>query len=113
MHSLRDSGKREELEIWAWENKIDLIMLQETWINQCAVERREKYTIFFSSADDNDSNKTEAGVAIMIMNKHLGKIVDVDPIDDRLMAITLRGTVTDTFVNTYMYTAKDPEKKPS
>ena len=46
----------------------------------------------------------------MIMNKHLGKIVDVDPIDDRLMAITLRGTVTYTFINTYMYTAKDPEK---
>ena len=78
-----------------------------------SVERRERYTIFFSSADDNNSDKTEAGVAIMTMNKHLGKIIDVDPIDDRLMAITLRGTVTYTFINTYMYTSKDPEKKPS
>ena len=42
MHSLRDTGKREELEMWAWENNIDLILIQETWINQCAVERRER-----------------------------------------------------------------------
>jgi endonuclease/exonuclease/phosphatase (EEP) superfamily protein YafD len=110
MHSLRDSGKREELEIWAEKENVDLILLQETWINQCAVERRSKYTIFFSSDDKNDTNKTEAGVAIMISNKHLNKIIDIDPVSDRLMAIIIRGTVTYTIINHYMHPSKDPEK---
>ena len=112
MHSLRDTGKREELEIWAKDNDVDMVMIQETWTNMCAVERREHYTTFFSSDDDNETDRTEAGVAIMIANKHLNKVVDIEPTSDRLMAITLRGTVTYTFINTYMYTASNPEKNP-
>jgi exonuclease III len=113
MHSLIDSGKREELEIWAEEHKIDISLIQETWIYQCAVERRAKYTIFFSSDDNNLNNRTEAGVAIMIKNKHLNKIIDIEPISDRLMSISLRGTVTYTFVNTYMHTSAHPDKNPA
>ena len=46
----------------------------------------------------------------MIKNKHLNKIMDIDPIDDRTMKIVMKGTVPHTFINTYMYTAKDHEK---
>ena len=56
------------------------------------------------------TSNTEAGVAIMIHNKHLGKIQNIDPVDDRLICLELKGTVTTTFQSTYKYTAKDHEK---
>ncbi len=75
------------------------------------VERRKRYTIFFSSNDGKDTDRTEAGVAIMIKNTHLNKIVDVDPISDRIMAITLRGTVTHTHSSTHTCTPANTQGK--
>ena len=113
MHSIRDSGKREELEMWAEENNIDIILIQETWTNQCTVERRAKYTIFFSGNDENTTDKTEAGVAVMIKNKHRNKIIDIEPIGDRLMVISLRRTVIYPFINTSLHTSTHPERNPA
>ena len=45
----------------------------------------------------------------MIKNELLQMTEDIDPIDDRLMTLTLRGTVPHTFTNTYMYTAENHE----
>ena len=46
----------------------------------------------------------------MIANKHLNKIQNIEPIDDRLMTITLREAGHTTFINTYMYSAADHEQ---
>ena len=40
------AGKREMLELWASKEKIDIILIQETHINQAGVEKRKNYTIF-------------------------------------------------------------------
>ena len=45
----------------------------------------------------------------MIKNELLKMTEDIDTIDDRLMTLTLRGTVPHTFTNTYMYTAENHE----
>ena len=48
---------------------------------------------------------TEAGLAIAINNKYKQNIDTIHPISDRLMAITLKGTVNISFINIYAYTA--------
>ena len=109
------AGKREMLEMWAKKENIDIILIQETHVNQAGVERRKEYTIFFSENDKllddagNQKKITHAGVAIMVRNKLLDSILEINPIDDRLMSITLRGAVQTTFINTYMYTAENTE----
>ena len=82
-------GKRELLETWAEVNEVDIILLQETKINQSGIEKRKDYTIFFSG-DNTEEEHTEAGVAIMIKNSLLNTVIDVIPIDDRIMTITIR-----------------------
>ena len=99
------------LELWAKKNNIDIILLQETKVNQAGVEKRKHYTIFFSESVEAEGPTTHAGVAIMIKNSMLESVLEINPIDERLMSITLRGPVHTTFINTYMYTAKDTEKK--
>ena len=46
----------------------------------------------------------------MIANKLLDSILEINPIDDRLMSVTLRGAVHTTSINTYLYTAENCEK---
>ena len=43
----------------------------------------------------------------MVRNDLLNHIHAINPIDDRLMSITLKGTVQYTFINTYMHTAQN------
>ena len=40
------AGKREMLEMWAKSKDVDIILLQETKINQAGFERRKHYSIF-------------------------------------------------------------------
>ena len=87
-HSL---GKRELLEIWAEENNIDIILLQETHLNITKTEKRGRYTIFYSGDERSKSTHTPAGVAIMIHNKHKNTIADINPMSDRIMTLELRG----------------------
>jgi len=103
-------GKREQIEIWAKENDIDILLLQETHINQTAMEKRGEYTVFLSGSG-NGQDRTEAGVGILIKNKLLNTLIEIIPIDDRLMTVTLRGkNMSYSFINTYMYTAENQEK---
>ena len=46
----------------------------------------------------------------MIRNKHINKIEEINPLDDRLMSITMKGKLPHTFINPYMYTAENCEK---
>ena len=74
------------------------------------MEKRGEYTLFLSGSG-NGQDRTEAGVGILIKNKLLNTLIEIIPIDDRLMTVTLRGkNMSYSFINTYMYTAKDHEK---
>ena len=46
VRGLLSAGKRETIEIWAIKNNIDIILLQETKINQAGLERRENTQFF-------------------------------------------------------------------
>ena len=55
IRGLKKLGKRELLETWAEHRNLDIVLIQETHINQTAMERRSKYTIF--SADKPKNRK--------------------------------------------------------
>ena len=54
------------------------------------MENRWEYTLFLSGSN-NGKERTEAGVGILIKNKLLNTLIEIIPIDDRLMTVTLRG----------------------
>ena len=91
------------------EHDIDILLIQETMVNQICKERRKHHTIYFSGTDSGN-NHTEAGVAIMIKNTHLRNIHNINPIDDRLMSITMRGSLEYSFINTHLHTAEHTER---
>ena len=59
-----------------------------THTNNNAKEVRKGYTWFLSGNDKQDSH-THAGVAIVIRNDWIKYIVDVGPMNDRIMWMTL------------------------
>ena len=58
IRGLISAGRREMLEIWAKENNVDIVLLQETHINQAGMERRKHYTLFCS---ENEEIRNEQG----------------------------------------------------
>ena len=48
------------------------------------------------------------GVAIIVDNSYLQYVEDIEPISDRLMYITLRGTMPTTIITAYMPAADRP-----
>ena len=97
------------LELFANKSNIDIILLQETHFSQAGVERRRHYTTCFSEKEEIDEKTISSGVGIMIRSSLLGAVMEINPIDGRLMSITLRGTVHTTFINAYMEMAKKQE----
>ena len=45
-------GKREQIEIWAKKHDIDILLVQETHINQTAMEKHGEYTLFLSGSSN-------------------------------------------------------------
>ena len=90
---------------------IKILALQETKINLNAKEQRTHYTFFFSGDTTNlkqngDINDyTHAGVAIVISNELLNYIQDINPINDRIMTITLGYVKPLTIICNYSYPA--------
>ena len=46
----------------------------------------------------------------MIKNKYLNKILNIIPLDERHIELTLRGTAPYTFINTYHHTSANCKK---
>ena len=94
-------GVRDEVEKWMTSRNIKILCLQETRTKENTRETRKKYTWFFSGEGGN-SNTYTPGVAIIIHNNFLQYIEDIEPISDRLMYITLKGTFPITIISAYM-----------
>ena len=45
---------------------------------------------------------THTGVGVMINNKIINAVLEINPYDDRFMSITLRGSVNSTFISAYI-----------
>ena len=81
-------------------NKVPILGLTETRNNQNSRENRKQYTWFVSG--EGGRKEYTGGVAIIIHNSYLQYIEDIEPITDRIMYITLRGTLPTTIITTYM-----------
>ena len=93
------------------ENKVDILVLHETKSPQNKRETRKDHTWYFSG---NGSNKCDHGVAIIVKNQLTKHILDIEPINERLMYIILDSTLPTKIINTHIPTsvasADDKEK---
>ena len=88
------------------ENNVSIALIQETRIGQNTREARKNYTWYFSG--ENGRPEYTAGVAIVIKNKMIKHMEDIEPINDRLMTMKLKGTLQIKIINTYIPQAKRP-----
>ena len=98
-------GKREEVEDWMKSNNISILALQETKSPHNKRETRKDYVWYFSG---NGQDKCHHGVGL-VRRKDLAKHIEgIEPINERLMYITLDGTIQTNIIVTYMPTSIDP-----
>ncbi len=86
-----------------------LAFIQETRIKHNTKEARKEYTWYFSG--ENGRETYTAGVGMIINNKYIQHIDDIEPINDRLMRLTLKGSLPVTIINTYIPTADRPQQE--
>ena len=84
------------------DNNIGIVALQETKSPHSKRETRKDYTWYFSG---NGENKCNHGVGIVIRNDLAKHITDIEPINERLMYITLASTLPINIIVTYMPTS--------
>lgn len=107
---MKMQGKREEIEKWMKDNEIRIAVIQETRIAQNAREARKEYTWYFSGENPIMAGYT-AGVAIVIDNKLIKHIVDIEPINDRAMYIILKAAIQLTIITTHIPQAMRTEEE--
>ena len=95
-------GVREEVDQWMKDNNIGILAIQETKSAQNKRENRKDYTWYFSG---NDENRCHHGVGFVVRNDLAKHIKDIEPINERLMYITLDSTLPINIINTYMPTS--------
>ena len=94
-------GKREEVEGWMKKHNIRIMVLQETYVKQNTREVRKGFTWYFSG-ENKTGREWTAGVAIIVETTYVKYIEDIEPINDRLMHITIRGTMPITLICVYI-----------
>ena len=100
IRGIKKPGVREEIEYWMTEKEIDILCLQETRNKQNSRESRKSFTWFFSG--EGGREEYTAGVGMVINNNFLKYVEDIEPVNDRLMYATLRGTIESNIICTYM-----------
>jgi len=95
------AGKREEIETWMEENKIDIAVIQETRTPTDTRETRKKYTWYFSGSKRTQDGYTD-GAAIAIRKEWIQHIEDIEPINDNIIYITLKGHMPVTIIGVHM-----------
>ena len=95
-------GKGEQVDDWMTDNKIDILALQETKCSENKRENRKDHTWYFRGHGE---DKCEQGVGIIINNKLAKHIEDIEPINERIMYITIGGTLPINIIVVYMPTA--------
>lgn len=84
-------------------------MFNKTRNNQNSRETRKQFIWFFSG--EGGSKEYTAGVGIVVSNKFMQYVEDVEPISGRLMYITIRGTLETNIICTYMPPADRPDEE--
>ncbi len=111
---LMRQGKREEVEAWMKKHNIAILFLQETHTAVDSRETRGSYTWYFSGEKKLLEEQWTAGVGVVIENKHIQHITDVEPINDRTIRIMIMRRMPTTMIGAYMpqagRTEEDREK---
>ncbi len=95
-------GKREEVEAWMKKNDIAILFLQETHSAWDSREARGNYTWYFSGEKKLLEEQWTAGVGVVIENKHIQHVEDVEPMNDRMIRLAIKGSMPTTMLGVYM-----------
>lgn len=110
--NIRDINKvrvREEIQKWMKQEHVKIVCLRETRAKQNTRETKKDYTWFFGG--ERGRPEYTAGVAIVVHNSYLQDIEDIEPINCRVMYITLRGAMPTTIISAYLPTADRPSEE--
>ena len=108
---LMRQGKREEVEEWMKKQNIAFLFLQETHSASNSREARGNYTWYFSGEKKLEGANWTAGVGIVVENKHVQNIADIEPVSDRIIRITLNARLPITLLGIYLPQAGRPEEE--
>ena len=93
------------------EKEVWITGLQETRIGQDSRESRKEYTWYFSGEKHKDKKKVH-GVGCVINNKIIQHIEDIEPINERIMTVTLKAILPIKIIICYAPIAnRDTEEK--
>ena len=102
------SGVRGEGEQWVQRKQVSIVGLQETGSRHNTKQSRNQSTWPFNGEGSREG--FTAGVAVVISNSFLQYAQDIEPVSDRLMYVTLGGTINATIIIiTYLPTADRPD----
>ena len=88
-------GTREEIETWMEQSKIEISLIQEARGKYNSREARKTHTWYFSS--ENPTNPQFAtGIAVVIRNQLVKHILNIVPVNDRLMCMQIDHTTPTT-----------------
>jgi exonuclease III len=110
VHGVIQKGKREEVETWMKKKGVKILFLQETYVKQNSRESRDNYTWYFSGENPILETWT-AGVGVVIENSLVKNILDIEPVNDRLIKLVLNGTIPITMLGVYIPQAGRPEEE--
>ena len=103
-------AKIEEVESWMRQYDVDILALQETHVPTTHREVRRHFTWYFSGTEQGGDKAIRGGVAIVMRNELRNYVTQVEPISDRIMSITLRGSMPVKVFSVYAHTAQTAEK---
>lgn len=95
-------GVREEIERWMKTDNIKTLCLHGGHTR----ERRKGCTWFFSG--DGGQLEQTAGVAIIVYSTFLQYVEHIEPINDRVMSITLKRTMPTTIISAHLQASERP-----
>ena len=122
VQGLNEITKRQSIDEWAPQRQIDVVMVQETRINNTAKEEKQKQMWFFSTSTDfKDVKQVEKkraaggratraewkqalenhGVGALVTNKLVKDIEEVEPVNGRLMKVVMDSTPRLHVINGY------------
>ena len=113
VQGIKKGGKREMVEEWMGKRNIKIAGIQDTHQTINSVENRNNYKWFHSGEKNGEEGSRYAGVAFVVHNELLNYIKDIEPINDRMIVLTLGYAMEITITNAYAPTAdkSEAEKK--
>ena len=110
IRGIRSAVKRRDITLFMTRNRIDIMTIQETHNGDNTRDKGKKHSIYFSGGTQEGA--IHHGVGTIIKIEHRNSIKYVEPMNARMMIMTLRGKVPIYIFSIYAPTAEaDSETK--